>query len=182
MPGEEAAPPPLLLRLEEIEQKPKEVILVQGFADRIGLHKLPQQFSDDFLALRKRIVAGQPLPSSFYRKGKGKYDDEALLQYGVMHIHLGGPASDVLVFLFQFPEHVVFLEITDHTPFGDRPPGRSLRNRWYASAITSIAKAAVARREAAEQKASVVKAKNADIRSRLGLPMKTDRDETGDRS
>ena len=59
-----------------------------------------------------------------------------------MHLHLGGQNSDELLFLVQYPERVVLLEINSHKHFATEPKGSlldSLHERHLARIATEIA-------------------------------------------
>ncbi|MBO9706797.1 MAG: hypothetical protein J7521_01180 [Caulobacter sp.] len=45
----------------------------------------------------------------------------------MIHLHLGGQNSDVLLFLVQYPDRVVLLEINTHQHFATEPKGSLLR-------------------------------------------------------
>lgn len=158
-----------LLRLEEIERKPKRIHLARGFIDRVAIGTLGGTFEADLLKLRQCITTGVQLPSRFYRRGKGIDDDPALSRFGIMHLHLGGQGSDVLVFLMQFAEDVILLEINNHRPFQDIPPARTLRYRHWPQVAALLGEVWVRLAEVATSDAERVRTKNADLRKRLGL-------------
>ncbi len=146
------SPLPKPLGLEELEQKPKKILLAKGFADRVGLSKKDTAYTDDWKRLRDCILNGWALAPGFYRKYKGVDSDEMLQRYGIMHLHLGGQNSNVLLFLMQFPDHIVFLEITDHYHFHTKPPGSQLNNLHASHACMQVEeekKAAAEARKAA---------------------------------
>lgn len=66
------------------------------------------------------------LPARFYRAGRDTTPDPLLEEHGIMHLHLGSPASREPVYLIQYPERVVLLEITDHYHFETNPIGSHL--------------------------------------------------------
>jgi hypothetical protein len=153
------------LRVEDIEPRPKRVIRAKGFADRIGLSKQKSVYSEDLVQLIRCIEQRNVLPARFYRKGKGIDADHALQTFGIMHLHLGGPSSNVLVYLFQFEEMVVLLEISNHYSFLTKPPGVLLyRLHWPAVLLQT--------RELAAKQADAARNLNLAIRQRLGLNKK----------
>ena len=105
-----------------------------------------------------RISAGRPLPDRFYRAGVDRDHDALLDALGVMHLHLGGRGSDDLLFLVQYPDRVVLLEINSHKHFTTEPKGsllaslheQHLERMAKEAAETEIAEGA-ARRAAIER-------------------------------
>ncbi|HER8900620.1 TPA: hypothetical protein VMX41_001817 [Streptococcus pyogenes] len=83
------------------------------------------------LAIIRAIEAGTPLPRGSYRTSKGR--DILLESMGIMHLHLGRADSAELLYLIQYPEHVVLLEVGSHEHFGV-PIGGKL-DRDYGKAI-----------------------------------------------
>lgn len=69
-----------------------------------------------FYELQDAIEAGRPVPIDFYsrRVDEPQYVDALLQTYGIMHLHLGGRNSNVLVYLVQFNDSVLLLQINDH--------------------------------------------------------------------
>jgi len=119
---------PKRLREARIRQTPLEVYRYPGFKNFVR----PRQFQaveQDLLALIRAIENGIPLSEDFYRQGVDSNDppDILLADHGIMHLHLGGSHSDVLVFLVQYDDGVPILEINDHKHFKTDPPGTYLR-------------------------------------------------------
>jgi hypothetical protein len=110
------------LNLREIEQKPKEISEDIGFyvADSI-----PDSHLRDLVAIRNRIRLGQDL-GPFYRQSGDQKGDRLLVDRGIMHLHLGGPHSNSILYLVQFPEDVLFLCVDTHIHLEDIPPGKKL--------------------------------------------------------
>ncbi|MFB0493690.1 hypothetical protein ABIE45_006346 [Methylobacterium sp. OAE515] len=122
---------PARLKLPHLEPKRKRVIASPTFRDPANLSD-----DDDFAhavdRIRTCIINGTPLPSKFYSKGAGAVRDYMLSTYGIMHLHLGDWSTNELLWLVQYPTHVVFLELSDHRPFTTRPPGVNLNRFHYA--------------------------------------------------
>ena len=121
------------LRLETIEPRPKTVHISDSWADPRGL------LADDLIArkiahIRICIQNGTPLPTGYYRKGVGLNTDTLLQDEGIMHLHLGASNTPELLYLIQYADHVVLLELSDHDHFATRPIGARLRNK-HAVAI-----------------------------------------------
>ncbi len=85
-----------------------------------------------------------------------------LADQGIMHLHLGGRGSDVLVFLIQYADRVVLLETNTHVHFRTQPAGknivaltqswlRTLENEMAAAAALAAAAATEAERKEAEE-------------------------------
>lgn len=114
---------PIRQTLSRLESKPKKVIMSSTFRDPGALAQ------DDEIAkaidhIRTCIANGTPLRSGYYSKGAGMRSDTMLDSYGIMHLHVRGRwNTDELLWLVQYPEHVMFLELSDHTPFDQRPVG-----------------------------------------------------------
>jgi hypothetical protein len=94
------------------------------FADDWQDMPLTRRQEDDFIAIRRAITSGQPL-DRFYRASKTP--DRLLRDNQVMHLHLGGSGSDVLVYLVQYPRHVLFVCIASHKYLQSHPPGIQLQ-------------------------------------------------------
>ena len=173
-------PPTLALRqrLPRIEAKPKPVYA--------------EQF-EDFAAVRKRldlraeldeiiesIERGDGVPEPHYRAGIDRDQDGLLADHGIMHLHLGGKASDILVFLIQYEDRVVLLETNTHVHFRTQPPGKNilalsqawLRNLESEMASASV-RAATAATEAERQAAQEVRNQRAmsiaSFKAKVGL-------------
>lgn len=127
---------PIRQKLSRLESKPKKIIMSSTFRDPEGLAQ------DDDVAkaidhIRTCIANGTPLPSGYYSKGAGMRFDTMLDSYGIMHLHVRGQwNTDELLWLVQYPEHVVFLELSDHKPFDQRPVGGRF-NRYHSGGILS---------------------------------------------
>lgn len=102
-------------------------------------------YDDDLDEIISQIAAGAGVSERFYRAGIDEDHDALLAQEGVIHLHLGGKNSDVLLFLVQYPDRVVLLEINTHKHFETDPIGtllRSLHERYLLrSAAEEITKA-----------------------------------------
>lgn len=81
---------------------------------------------NDLNEIIDRIGAGRAIPERFYRAGIDRDPDELLDTLGIMHLHLGNRGSDELLFLVQYSERVVLLEINSHKHFATEPKGTLL--------------------------------------------------------
>lgn len=120
-------------RLPLIERKPKAVHVLSGFRDLIGLARRPD-LAGKLIQIRSCIVNGSPLPSGCYRKGADDTVDALLEKEGIMHLHLGRQNTAELLWLIQYPDRVVLLEVSGHSHFATVPPGAALK-RLYGGAL-----------------------------------------------
>lgn len=117
----------LRLRGERFETKPKRIILAENFKD------WPGQLSDAEIGARFNqisdcLVKGNLVPPSFYRRGIERTSDELLEDEGIKHVHLDTGGGDALLFLVEYDDAVVFLEINSHVHFETEPVGSVLRS------------------------------------------------------
>ena len=124
---------PIRQTLSRLEAKPKRVLLSPTFRDPAGI-ALDDGFAARIDLIRTCIANGTPLPSGYYSKGAGSRSDAMLTSFGIMHLHLGRWNTAELLWLVQYPEHVVFLELSDHKPFAQRPVGGRF-HRYHARGI-----------------------------------------------
>jgi hypothetical protein len=117
---------PTRLRLPQIEQRPKKVHRAKSYRDIVGLDKRPD-LAKAIVTIVRNIENGTPLPHGYYRSGIGHTPDELLEIDGIMHLHLGHPGTRELLFLIQYSDHVLLLEVSDHAHFADDPPGTVLK-------------------------------------------------------
>jgi hypothetical protein len=140
-----------ILRLPHIERKPKEVEFLETYRDTIGLSKRPELLTA-LETIIDCIESGRALPLGSYRGSTVL--DELLEDEGYMHLHLGDPTTRELIFLVQYPHHVVILEITDHYHFKTRPRGAVLK-RIHGKALV---KSAAARQQKRLLRAAAIRA------------------------
>lgn len=71
------------------------------------------QAEEDFFAVIDAIGAGNLVPERCYRHGidRNHPRDELLEDRGIKHLHLGGANSDIILYLVEYEEFVLFLEI-----------------------------------------------------------------------
>jgi hypothetical protein len=113
---------PTRLRLAWIEEKKKRVHFIQGHGRSVRL--TPEQEAC-LKEIRERIQDGRRLPRFCYRVNRD-FPDDLLMREGIMHLHLSAKDREEILFLVQYEEHVVFLEVTNHAPFKNDPPGSYL--------------------------------------------------------
>lgn len=107
---------------------PREVIVITDQHGRLcaqaGID--PAKFEDNIQIVRDCVLAGRQLPTQFYRRSPGK--DYLLEENGWMHLHVGhGIDDDVLLIVEAMDDRVLFIALTDHRIFKERPRGKSLR-------------------------------------------------------
>ena len=145
-------------RSRRLEAKPKPVYVVQ-FQDFAGVSKRPDLRAelDDIIDCVER---GKGVAEAYYRAGIDRDDDQLLVDQGIMHLHLGGKDSDVLVFLIQYADRVVLLETNTHIHFRTKPAGKNilaLTQAWLRdleSDMNSAAEQAATAATEAERKAA----------------------------
>ncbi len=170
--------PVLRQRLRRIETKPKPVHVVQ-FQDFAGIGKLPD-LRAELDNIIESIERGDGVSESHYRAGIDQDEDSLLADQGIMHLHLGGKDSDMLVFLIQYADRVVMLETNTHLHFRTQPAGKNilaLTQAWLrtlekdltAAAAQVAAAATEAERKAAEEFRDKRAASIAAFKAKAGL-------------
>ena len=105
-----------------MEAIPKSIQRLSSFRQTCRLSAQQEDFVLDIL---DAIAAGTPLPDGSYRRSRSR--DVLLERDGIMHLHIGHAGSRELIYLVQYPDCVVLLEISDHYHFTTRPIGITLR-------------------------------------------------------
>jgi hypothetical protein len=161
-------PPAPVLRqfLRRIETKPKPVHIVQ-FQDFARIGKIPK-LRAELDEIIESIERGDGVPEAFYRFGIDQDEDPLLANRGIMHLHLGGKYSDILVFLIQYPDRVVLLETNTHVHFRTQPAGKNivaLTQSWFQTLendmAAAAARAAAAATDAERKEAEEIREKRA---------------------
>ncbi len=170
--------PALRLRLPRIETKPKR-IFAERWHDFAGVTKTPALMEELFQALQS-IRRGDGVPAAHYRAGIDRDRDALLEEQGIMHLHLGGRDSDVLVFPIQYSDRVVLLESNMHVHFRTSPAGKNilaltqswlgnLEQEMHAAAETARTAAVEAERQVAEARRAELAASIAAFKAKAGL-------------
>jgi hypothetical protein len=110
------------LSVREIEPRPKKIHEIDGFSIEADL--TARQLTD-LVTIQGLIKTGGDL-SPYYRRSHNRASDRLLAEHHVMHLHLGGPGSDALLYLVQFPEDVLLICVDSHVHVDDMPPGKKL--------------------------------------------------------
>src|ERR1035437_551364 len=105
------------LDLPTIEPKPKKVVLDDNFAVNVSLDDRQEA---DYVRIRSLIATGGDL-KRFYRASTKH--DRLLKSHQVLHLHLGGPASDAILYVVQYPTYILFVCIDTHVHLESTPPG-----------------------------------------------------------
>lgn len=85
-----------------------------------------EPYVDNIDLIRRCIESGTAIPERFYRKSRGR--DHLLEDQGIYHLHIGvGIDDDVLLFVEDLGVAVVFIAVTDHGVFDERPRGKRFR-------------------------------------------------------
>jgi hypothetical protein len=116
------------MRRGRIETKPKRVFIVLLADGRFPVkHGIDiSLFEKNIQIVRDCIVQGKALPNDFYRKGPGR--DYLLEERGWLHLHVGyGIDDNVILIVEEHADRVIFIALTDHAIFEERPRARSLR-------------------------------------------------------
>lgn len=114
------------LKGERFEAKPKEVVRAANYRDQTGLLAHDNVLVDDLELIVACIERGKLLPPRFYRRGIERTEDQLLNEEGIKHLHLGGQESDVLVFIVEYEDRAVLLEVNSHIHFDREPIGSAL--------------------------------------------------------
>jgi hypothetical protein len=171
--------PALRLRLSRIEHKPKPVFAA-GWHDFANVKNKPG-LQDELLAIIDSIERGHGVPDRHYRAGIDRDRDGLLEETGIMHLHLGGKDSDVLLFLIQYEDRVVLLETNTHMHFRTEPAGKNiaaLTQSWLAHLEHDVAECAekarttadAVERAAAEDRREKIAASIAAFKARMKSP------------
>lgn len=144
--------PPTPLKGKRFEQKPKRVIKADDFADNCGvMHdaRLRWQLND----IIDSITNGFRVREEYYARGIDARGDRLLRELGVKHLHLGGPGSDIIVYMAEFDTWVELLEINTHVHLETEPRGKDLKGRFRGAVEAAATFVATAAAKAKSKKA-----------------------------
>ena len=133
------------LRGERFQPRPKHVRRAANFRDFTGSVAASEALRADLDEIIDCLTAGSILPPRLYRRGIERTYDELLDLHGIKHLHLGGGNSDVLLFLTEYDDRVVLLEVNSHRRLEDDPVGTALRSLHEAHLAQMDADVAAAR-------------------------------------
>ncbi|WP_158043335.1 hypothetical protein [Skermanella pratensis] len=87
---------------------------------------LSSRQQSDLELLIDLIESGGAVPDRFYRPSRDRRGDDMLVKGKVMHLHLDGP-SNALVYLIQYDDAVLIIEVNSHIHLHDEPEGKKFR-------------------------------------------------------
>ncbi len=102
----------------DIEPVPNRVIQAD---DCVVAIELPQRQQRDYVDIVRKIGAGDELIPD---DRKSATADVLLRTRQALHLHLGGPGSDAILYLVQYPRHVLLVRIDTQIHLDDLPPGK----------------------------------------------------------
>lgn len=128
MPKPPRPPSWLPISSSEIEPASKRVVEDEYF---YVVCQLTEAQLEDLSRIRSLISVGGDL-GLYYRRSQ--VADTLLRTHQILHLHLGGPGSNALLYLIQYSKHVLFLAIDGHIHLDDLPPGKRFNllgvRRW----------------------------------------------------
>jgi hypothetical protein len=149
---------PERLRNARFEQDaPKRVDYAAAWEMRSRGVEKGSQAEIDLLAIIYAIGAGNLVPERCYRHGVDRNHprDELLEDRGIKHLHLGGADSDIVLYLVEYEEFVLLLEIGTHRDLETEPPGSILASLHHNCLRRADAQAAGDRAKRIANKAAI---------------------------
>ena len=112
-----------------------------NFIDRTGLIGQDPVVTANLVKIVRCLGEGNLIPEEFYRNGIERDRDDLLQDYGIKHLHLHEDTNiDALLFLVEYRDFVLFLEIDGHRRHFNKPPGAVLRSLHSSSIRNADAK------------------------------------------
>lgn len=102
--------------------KGKRVDSLKSFSTPV----LSDRQAQDLATILSCIQNGLELDDRYYRRGLGATTDTLLAKHGVMHLHLGGQGSNCILYLIQYSDHVLLIEVSGHGYLDSVPEGKGL--------------------------------------------------------
>ena len=131
------------MKSPRIEAKPKtvKVVLLQNGKLPINPNTIDGQLFAQRLNLIYQLIRhGKALPEWMYRQTEGR--DTMLESRGWLHLHIGyGIDNDILLIVEQTPDTVIFIGLTNHSIFKEKPAGKrfyGLGSKIQALKMTKI--------------------------------------------
>lgn len=75
--------------------------------------------------IKSYIETGTPISDNYYRASSDRRGDDLLVKSGIMHLHLTHPHDDFILYLMQFDDFVLFIEVSTHAHLQKVPIGSS---------------------------------------------------------
>jgi len=118
------------MKITRIQHKPKVVEYVDVGGKLPVLNGIDTSlFEENIANIVRWIESGTGIPEEYYRESQGI--DYLLMDHGWMHLHIGyGIDDNALLIVEQTEDKVIFIAITDHSIFDERPRGKSLINKF----------------------------------------------------
>ena len=83
-------------------------------------------YADNIAKINDFITQGPSIPEEFYRSTTGK--DYLLEEQGLIHLHIGRNINDDILLIVKETENgVIFVAVTDHSLFDERPRGKTIK-------------------------------------------------------
>ncbi len=120
----------------------RDVIRAPSFVDWTNTVFSDREIEDDFNEIVDCLLDGRLIPEKFYRNRIDHTPDALLAGDGIKHLHLGGRNSDIILFLVEYEDRVVLLEVSNHQHFATKPAGSLLRSLHHSCLATEDADAA----------------------------------------
>lgn len=126
-----------------------------NFANRSQMVTEGSTAEKDLLEVIRLLGRGSILPERFYRNGIERDSDELLIQHGIKHLHLGGATSDTILFLVEYEDKILLLEVNDHSHFKTKPIGSILGALHHSATTKADKESALSRIERVATKAKI---------------------------
>lgn len=110
----------------------RDVIRAPSFVDFTNTVFRDDELAAQFDEIVDCLLEGKLVPEKYYRHRIGQTPDPLLVNEGIKHLHLGGRDSDIILFLIEYADRVVILEINDHKHFASKPSGSLLLSLHHA--------------------------------------------------
>jgi hypothetical protein len=125
----------------------RDVQRARSFVDWTGLLETDSEILDQFDEIVDCLLEGNLVPEKYYRHRIEHSPDPLLAAEGIKHLHLGGRNSDVILYLVEYPDRIVLLEIGDHRHFASKPEGSLLKQLHHSCLRAEDADAALRKAE-----------------------------------
>lgn len=95
--------------------------------------------SDNIQSIMNCIENGAPIPQKHYRASSDRKGDELLVKFGIIHLHLVHPGDNNILYLQQYEDFVLLLEVSTHTHLEKIPIGSNFNMYSINKRATKIA-------------------------------------------
>lgn len=137
--------------------KPKRVDYAAAWEQRNRGVDQGSQAEIDLFAIIDAVGEGNLVPERCYRHGidRNYPIDELLEDRGIKHLHLGGADSDIILYLVEYEDFVLFLEIGTHRDLETEPPGSVLASLHHNCLRRADAQATADRSKRIAERAAI---------------------------